>query len=94
MSFSWPSKDPNEVLDYQHDWTARLDGDTILTTTAVVDLGDVVRDSQFANSPTAGSQTVWLSAGTDGTKCHLTLQATTTGGRVMEEGITIRIKTR
>ncbi len=31
MALSWPFKDPDEVLDYQIDWTARLAGDTIST---------------------------------------------------------------
>ena len=36
MSISWPSKDPDEVLDYELDWSLRLAGDTIVTSTWTV----------------------------------------------------------
>lgn len=88
----WSSKDPDEVLDYTHDWTDRLGGDTITgTPTATVIQGDVVKDS---TSTTSGVQTVWLSAGTDGTHCLIELECTTTGGRTFQEVVQIWIRER
>lgn len=88
----WEPKDPDEVLDYIHDWTARLDGDTIASTpTASVTSGDVVISS---TSTTGGLQTVWLTGGTNNTTSHIRLRCTTTGGRTFDEGIEINIVTK
>lgn len=96
MSFKWPAKDPNEVLDYEHDWTARLDaGDAIVgDPEALVETGDVVVDSTVLEG---NVQRVWLSGGTlkeSGDPEKLTLRITTQGGRVFDEGITVPIKER
>lgn len=90
--FTWPNKDPNEVLDYQHDWTARLDGDTIQgNPQCILESGDVT-----IAPPTAAAgniQTVWLSAGAVG-EVKLTLRVTTAGGRTFDEGVKLKIKER
>ena len=89
---TWSSKDPDEVLDYTHEWTARLAGDTITgTPTATVIGGNVVRDS---TSTTNGIQTVWLSGGTEGTQCLIELQCSTTGGRTFQEVIELWVRER
>lgn len=92
MPFIWPSKDPDEVLDYAHNWSARIgEDDTVDSTQVVLTKGDVVVDSQSYSDPW---QTVWLSGGTNNTRVELTLRATTTGGRVYDEGIHLRIRHR
>lgn len=92
MAFTWEAKDPDEVLDYQHDWSPRLDGDTVNgTPECIVEEGDVVVDS---TSEAGGVQTVWLSGGTGGTSCKLTIRVTTVGGRTYDEGIKLKIKER
>lgn len=96
MAFKWPAKDPNEVLDYEHDWAARLDdGDSIASLPeAIVETGDVVIDSTSLDGTV---QRVWLSAGTvkpSGDPEKLTIRITTTGGRVLDEGILLPIKER
>lgn len=89
---SWPSKDPNEVLDYQMDWTDRLlVGETIATSNFTVAAGDVVKNSQdLAGALT----TVWLSGGTEGTKCVITNRITTSAGRTYDESATLRIRSK
>lgn len=92
-TYTWKSKDPDEVLDYRHDMNPRLGGtDTIIgTPDVIVEEGDVVVDDVFV---AAGFITVWLSGGTDGTKCKVVLRVVTTGGRTYEEGISLRIKAK
>ena len=91
MTFTMPAKDPDEVLDYQLDWTARLDGDTISSSSAVLEEGDATIDSQ---SYVSAVHTVWLSGGTAGTVTIVTLRIVTAGGRTMDESIKVKIKER
>lgn len=86
MPLTWPDKDPNEVLDYLVDWTARLNGDTITSSTWLVPV-DITKDS---DSFTDTTTTIWLSAGTIGT-LTLTNRVTTAGGRTMDQSITLTV---
>ena len=93
MAHKWPYKDPDEVLDYTHDWTPRMtEGDAFagLPTCTVV-TGDVVVDTVTASG---FLQTVWLSGGTADTAVKLTLRVTTTGGRTFEETVRMRVENR
>lgn len=91
----WPSKDPDEVLDYQLDWadptSPRLEtSEQLLTSEWTVAQGDVVINS---SSFTAGGlSTVWLSGGTDNTKCELLNRVTTSMGRTYDETVALRIR--
>lgn len=92
----WPSKDPDEVLDYQLDWAdpddPRLEtSELLLTSTWSVVEGDVVINSNSFTS--SGLSTVWLSGGTDNTKCELRNQVTTSKGRTYDETVVLRIRT-
>lgn len=97
MAFKWPPKDPNEVLDYEHDWGPRLDGDVIVgQPEVIVETGDVVADDP-PTSLVGSVQKVWLSAGTikeSGEPEKLTLRVNTQAGRVLDEGINVTIKER
>lgn len=88
MPLEWPTKDQDEVLDYQMNWLARLDGDTIDTSTWVVPAG-LVKDSDTFSGPVA---TVWLSGGTDGENYTLLNRITTTGGRTMDQSVKLRVR--
>lgn len=85
---NWPDKDPNEVLDYQLNWTERLDGDTIDVSTWIVPDG-LVEDS---SSNTTSASTIWLSGGVLGERYTLTNRVETAGGRVMDQSVRIKIK--
>jgi hypothetical protein len=92
---AWPSKDPNEVLDYQLNWADPDDrrlvtGETLLTSVWSVVEGDVVIDSQSFVS--TGLTTVWLSGGSVGAKCVLLDRVTTSAGRTYDESVTLRIR--
>lgn len=87
---TWPSKDPNEVLDYQVDWTDRLEtGETITTSTFTVASGDVVIDDEDLATPIT---TVWLSAGTEGTACVILNRVVTNAGRTYDQSVKLRIR--
>lgn len=88
----FPFKDPDEVLDYTIDWTARLDADTIVTSTWIVPTG-IVKDS---DSIVAGAKAtlIWLHGGTIGEKYTLTNRVITVGGRTMDQSVDLQVKTR
>ena len=91
MSLSWPSKDPGEVLDYQIDWSALLDGDTIDSSTFDVLSGSVVVDSSSIDNVTT---TVWLSGGTLNETCTVENTIETVIGRIFQQSVRIRIRER
>lgn len=83
-------KDPAAVLDFEVDWTAWLDGDTISTSSWTVPTG-ITKDS---DSKTATVAKVWLSSGTAGTDYRLTNHIVTAGGRTDERTIRIQVRDR
>ena len=93
---TWPTKDPDEVLDYQLDWADEaqprlVTGETLVTSTWSVVEGDVVIDSEtFAPS---GLTTVWLSAGTAGQNTLLN-RVTTSGGRTYDQSVKLRVRSK
>jgi hypothetical protein len=91
MSLSWPSKDPGEVLDYQIDWSALLDGDTIDASSFAVLSGSVVVDSDSIDNVTT---TVWLSGGTLNETCTIENTIETAVGRTFQQSVRLRIRER
>ncbi len=89
---TWPPKDPDEVLDYQVDWSARLDtGEVITTSVFSIVAGTVTIDSQSFNGALS---TVWLSGGTEGETNVLSCEIETDEGRTYNESVRLRIRTR
>lgn len=87
---TWPTKDPDEVLDYQFDWTDRLeDAETIVTSTFVRASGDVTLG---ANDTAGAVTTIWISGGTAGTLSVITNRITTSEGRTYEESAKFRVR--
>ena len=87
---SWPSKDPQEVLDYQFDWRARLvTSETISTSTFIVAEGSVTTASPSIG---VGTTTVWLSGGTLGEVNVITNRIVTNQGRTYDETAKLRIR--
>lgn len=89
MTNTWPDKDPDEVLDYQINWAARLSvGETISTVSWSVDSGLTV--DSYSNTGTTA--TVWLSDGTPNKTAVIRCTVTTNQGRVMEERVDMNIR--
>lgn len=86
---SWPTKDPDEVLDYKVLWGLELGEDTIASSSfsLVVPAGLVVDSDTF----TTTDATIWLSGGDEGEIATVLNTVTTAGGRVMEKGVQIAI---
>lgn len=80
-------KDPDAVLDYQHDWSTWLGSDTISTSTWIASGLTVDSDSN-----TTTTATVWLSGGTPGQVITITNRVVTAGGRAADAELVIRIK--
>ncbi len=94
MALAWPFKDPDEVLDYDVNWSPRLQGDTILTSSWTVVGGDgalVAGSNSIEGGITAK---LWLSGGTSGKNYLLNNRVVTTGGRTMDQTISIKVKPR
>lgn len=83
-------KDPNETLDYQIDWTARLNTDKISSSTWIVPAG--IQKTAETHIDTGTS--VWLAGGTTGESYTLVNRVNTLGGRIMDQSIKIKIKER
>jgi hypothetical protein len=90
MALEWPSKDPDEVLDYQLDWSGRLGSDTIASSSWTVPAG--ITKNSDTNTTTV--TTIWLSSGTLNSSYDLQNRVTTTGGRTMDQTVRIRIKAK
>lgn len=83
----WPKKRASETLDYKLDWSARLDGDTIVTAVWTVPDGLTMTNQ----SKTTNSTTIWLEGGTAGGRYSLICKVTTIQGRTMEESVGLEV---
>lgn len=90
-SLTWPSKDPQEVLDYTLDYSGRIPaGDTIVQSSWSVPSGLTAGTTNHANRQT----TIWLSGGTDGQGYEITNTVTTAQGRVLEQTVFLVVLSR
>ena len=78
-------KDPQDVLDYQIDWSDWLGTDTISTSAWTVETG-ITKDSDTYSDTIA---VIWVSGGTAGTSYELVNHIVTTAGREADRTITI-----
>lgn len=90
------TKQPSEVQDYDIDFSPWLVGlsDTISSFTATSELsGEGGEPPSLETSVQVGSRVkVWLSGGTNGSACKVTVRVTTAGGRVKEEELMVKVK--
>ena len=90
MTISFPFKDPDEVLDYTLDWSARITTDPIFSSTWLTPspAGLTIATASFASFTTL----VWLEDGTLGSTYQLTNRIVTVGGRTMDQTCKIKIR--
>lgn len=90
MSGFLQSKRPDEVLDYDTDFSLWLsDGDQIVNATAELTGSEAAVDKvEFSET---GAKT-WVSGGEDGETAHVTVTAHTAQGRVKEYCFKLRIR--
>jgi hypothetical protein len=103
VSFKWPNKDPDEILDYSVDWTRFLNGATITGVAWFVDdengvktaiaNAQIVNGIQRVNITTAnGITTIHLALGIVNTEYKFYCQITDSTGSVAERVIKLRVK--
>lgn len=106
MSFKWPAKGPDEVLDYSMDWSRLIESPTTLTSASwfiEYEGGDRVAFNPAntvygltnnANSLSGKVTTIFLSAGVLNRTYKLYCQVSDSLGRVTERSVTIAIRNR
>ena len=87
LPLAWPPKYTEELLDYQLDWTRRLQGDIISNTACDVLTGNVTITNHLTTNTTV---TIWLSGGDPGSTSQVQCIINTAGGRTMEEIVMIQ----
>lgn len=89
-SINWPSKAPDENLDYSIDWSdALMIGETIANSDWEAPDGITTGVSGVAGGTIS---VVWLSSGQANSRYRIVNTITTTGGRVMEAAAYLFVK--
>ncbi len=84
------SKDPDDVLDFELDWSDWLaTSETISTSTWTVPTG-IIKDT---DTNTTTTTTIWLSGGTHGAAYQITNRAVTNQGRTKDQSIYVSVWT-
>ena len=103
MSFRWPNKDPDEILDFSVDWSRWLGTATISSVVWYVDNSSGVKTAITAGNTVNGIQnvaqtisgdvaTINLGLGTNNTEYKFTCSITDNVGNVVERVIRLRVK--
>lgn len=103
MSYKWPDKDPDEILDYSVDWSRFLGDDTVSAVTWYVYDADGVKEQlsdaevvnglQFVTGTISGQvATARFSLGTNNTRYTVVCRITTGEGLQYERSIFLRVK--
>lgn len=88
MALNWPSKSPNERLDYTINWQNQLGTDTITASSWTISDASLVTDNNTFAPKTA---TIWLLSGTPNDTYTVTNTITTAGGRIYVQAVNIRV---
>ena len=103
MSYKWPDKDKDEIIDYSVDWSRFLGTDTVSAATWFIDDADgvktqvsdssVVNGLQFVQGTISGAvATARFSLGTNNVRYTVTCRVTTSAGLQYERSIFLRVK--
>jgi limonene-1,2-epoxide hydrolase len=107
MAYTWPNKDPDEILDYSVDWSRFLGGATIFSVswfihdaegvkTSVSDVADTTVNNLTVKytgiTNTSTVATIRLADGTNNVSYKITCQVTDTNGLITERVVKLRIK--
>jgi len=88
LALTWPSKSPDEVLDYTLNWAPILGSDTITASSWALSSGEITKTN---DTKTASTTTLWLSAGVANQSYSVTNTITTAAGRTFVQAVTITI---
>lgn len=88
---AWPSKSPDEVLDYGADWQSRLEKDEAITSsTFVLPPGVVATKSTYSGALAE----IRISGGVNGELYRILNRVTTTAGRTLEQTIHLGVMSK
>jgi hypothetical protein len=91
----WPDKDPEEVLDYDVDWSLRMAAgellDTVTWTISPTTTPPLTKDSQSHDDPLQ-TATIWLSGGLDGTDYQVNCNVVADSGRAYDRRIGLNVR--
>lgn len=92
----WPPKDPEEILDYELDWTDRLESETIASSLWAIESGtvEILEDAPHEQEITGAVTKLWLSGGTLGESCIITNTILTSANRTREFSAKVKIKAK
>jgi hypothetical protein len=99
-ALKWPNKDPDEVTDFICDWSERLLNEVIAISVWLVPSGITKNSDMVTNGatllglPNRYWTTIWLAGGVQGTTYSFVNRITTSGGRVYDQTLKLRCKTR
>lgn len=82
-------KRPDDVLDYDIDFSRWLDGDTLVNVTATA-TGTAIIDNSSVDAVAAK---IWISGGDAGTDTTITAQVETLSGRTKEIQFRMKVRT-
>ena len=89
MSLAWPTKDPDEILDYELDWSKRLVKDDAITESVWrVPEGLTTQDTILFSPFTS----VWLTGGTIGETYSIVNTIKTEAGRKWVQTVKLKIQ--
>ena len=103
MSYRWPDKDKDEIVDYSVDWSRFLSEDTISSTTwfiknaagvtTSVDDAGVINGLQFVTSTISGKvTTARFALGTNNIRYTIICRISTGSGLQYERSIFLRVR--
>ena len=90
MSYFFPEKDPNEVLDYELDWTNKLNSNEHIHASLFTIDNATIDSSSFTNKST----TLWISGGIEGTTANILNRITTSQNRIMDQTVLLPIRSK
>jgi hypothetical protein len=92
-NLTWPTKEPDEVLDFQIDATSKIadSADTIISASVAVAPSGPGEMIPMQITVAGSFITVWLSGGIPARVCQVKVQVTTAAGRTYEWPIVIQI---
>ena len=105
MTFKWPSKDPDETVDFSMDWSRYLNDQATIDNviwfvdnasgvkTELANANDIVNGIQFVGkSNTNTVATINVALGTNNLKYKFSCQIKDTSGTIAERTVTLPIK--
>ena len=106
MSYKWPDKDKDEVLDYNIDWSRFLGDDTIVgvswyiddadgVKTELIPSGQLVNGIQLVSATNTNTvTTARLGSGTTNILYQFYCQITSSDGLVVERKVRLRVRNK